>query len=695
MKRPDSRYQPGPDILRHLVDVRERVRRLVDERRAADPQPDDPFRGLYLTDETVDQALTEPPTSSPRSCSRGKASRIVAAQTGAGASMPGRLDALAATCRLTPLDLELLAVALVCEVDPRFEQLFGYLNDDVTRRRPSVAVALALCGVSLADPLGRARLTSGPLVRAGLLVLDDADRPFPGRGLRVPDRVVQHLLGLDAPDPALAGILLSEPRMPCDDGMPGGIGVPWGEGSALAFALDGVQLAYLREPPTGSGPLVALDALRRRGLGAVRVDLEALTRHTNAVELAALVAREARLLGAGVIAGPLQESGTRADVLAALLADPMPLLLTGACGWDPDWSPEVPLLVDVPKSTLAERGELWRAALGDVATDFDPGLATAQFLQRPTQVVRAAAAARLQSRLGPEGRLTVEHVRAGARAENGSALQRLARRVEPAVGWSDLALPVPTMTALQEVAARARYREQVLGEWSMRPGGSRGFGVAALFAGDSGTGKTMSAEVVAGELGLDLYVVDLATVIDKYVGETEKNLDRIFAAAASVNGVLLFDEADAVFGKRSDVKDAHDRYANVESAYLLQRMESFDGLAILATNLRANIDEAFTRRLDVIVDFPMPDAAQRLTLWRLCLRTLPQSESLDLEFCARAFELSGGAIRSAAVTAAYLAANAGGPVTMAQVVMAVQREYRKLGRLCVEQEFGRYHSLLT
>ncbi len=145
----------------------------------------------------------------------------------------------------------------------------------------------------------------------------------------------------------------------------------------------------------------------------------------------------------------------------------------------------------------------------------------------------------------------------------------------------------------------------------MRPGGGRGHGVAALFAGDSGTGKTMSAEVVAQDLGLDLYVVDLATVVDKYVGETEKNLERIFTAAAGVNGVLLFDEADAVFGRRSEVKDAHDRYANVESAYLLQRMETFDGLAILATNLRANIDEAFTRRLDVVVDFPLPDAAHR------------------------------------------------------------------------------------
>ncbi len=225
----------------------------------------------------------------------------------------------------------------------------------------------------------------------------------------------------------------------------------------------------------------------------------------------------------------------------------------------------------------------------------------------------------------------------------------------------------------------------------MRPGGGRGRGVTALFAGDSGTGKTMSAEVIAGELGLDVYRVDLATVVDKYVGETEKNLERIFAEAAGVNAVLLFDEADAVFGKRSEVRDAHDRYANVESAFLLQRMESFDGLAVLSTNLRANIDEAFTRRLDAIVDFPAPDEDLRLALWRRCLAPpLPVDDDVDHAFCARAFELTGGNIRSVAVTAAYLAAQSGRPVTMAQVVVAVQREYRKLGRLVLEQEFGTY-----
>jgi SpoVK/Ycf46/Vps4 family AAA+-type ATPase len=245
------------------------------------------------------------------------------------------------------------------------------------------------------------------------------------------------------------------------------------------------------------------------------------------------------------------------------------------------------------------------------------------------------------------------------------------------------------------VALRARHRERVLGEWRMRPGGGRGMGVAALFAGDSGTGKTMSAEVVAGSLGLDLYVVDLATVVDKYVGETEKNLERIFAAAAGVNGVLLFDEADAVFGKRSEVRDAHDRYANVESAYLLQRMESFDGLVLLATNLRANIDDAFTRRLDVLVDFPVPDADHRLALWDRCLApALRRADDVDLPFLATSFELAGGGIRSASVTAAYLAAEDGAEVTMGHLITAVQREYRKMGRLCLEHEFGRYYALL-
>jgi SpoVK/Ycf46/Vps4 family AAA+-type ATPase len=224
---------------------------------------------------------------------------------------------------------------------------------------------------------------------------------------------------------------------------------------------------------------------------------------------------------------------------------------------------------------------------------------------------------------------------------------------------------------------------------------TKGRGVTALFAGESGTGKTLSAEVIARDLGLDLYVIDLSTVVDKYIGETEKNLDRIFAEADRVNGVLLFDEADALFGKRSEVQDARDRYANVEVAYLLQRMERFEGLAILTSNLRANLDEAFTRRLDAIVDFPMPEEEDRLRLWETHLRPgVPRGDDLDLAFCAKAFRLSGGSIRNIALGAALLAAEADGPVGMAELVRATEREYRKLGRLCLPDEFGPYFALL-
>jgi SpoVK/Ycf46/Vps4 family AAA+-type ATPase len=257
-------------------------------------------------------------------------------------------------------------------------------------------------------------------------------------------------------------------------------------------------------------------------------------------------------------------------------------------------------------------------------------------------------------------------------------------------------LPTEVIEQLRELASRARYRDVVLDGWGMgRASSTRGRGLTALFAGDSGTGKTMSAEVMAGELGLDLYVIDLSTVIDKYVGETEKNLDRIFSEADRVNGVLLFDEADAVFGKRSDVKDSHDRYANVEVAYLLQRMELFDGVAILTTNLRSNLDDAFTRRLDAVVDFPVPDEEDRLRLWERHLpRNVPRAEDLDLAFLARRFRISGGNVRNICLAAAYRAAAEDRSLCMADLIHGTAREYQKLGRLRVEAEFGPWHHLV-
>ena len=262
-------------------------------------------------------------------------------------------------------------------------------------------------------------------------------------------------------------------------------------------------------------------------------------------------------------------------------------------------------------------------------------------------------------------------------------------------GWSDLVVSPAVSAALHELTARVRHRTVVLDDWRLRRGAGRGDGLTAMFAGPSGTGKTLAAEVIASELGLDLHTVDLATVVDKYIGETEKNLDRIFDEAEQVNTVLFFDEADALFGKRSEVRDARDRYANVEVAYLLQRMEQFDGLAILATNLRLNIDEAFARRLDIVVDFPRPDENERMRLWRHLLGThVPTAGDVDLELLAGSFELSGGDIRNAVVSAAFLAADAGRDLAMVDLVRGVAREYRKLGRLCLRHEFGEWFDAL-
>ncbi|MEV8413602.1 ATP-binding protein [Streptomyces niveus] len=668
-------------LLARAVTVEQRVRRAVEARRAIDPDPDDAFRGLYLTEENVARLLDEEGSRSFPPLDDEPPEDLASS----------RLTTLAKEFGLTPLDIEILLIALVPDLDDRFEAFYGYLNDDVTRRRPSIGLALGLCGSTPADHAARARLAArSPLRAGGLLLVEDLERPFLSRALRVPDRVTAHLLGDDTPDPRLADLMAPWQAVR-------GVGDPVPLAAVLA---DGVRLAYLSEDQGGAGTALAASALTAAGLGVLGLDLARLAEDPAPADAIRALVREARLTNAGLVCAPLDAvSRDHPHLLRLLTATHVPAILVGRTPWDASWSASPPLLLHAPRVEPSARGALWTEAYerwspAPLPPAIEADHLLAPFLLTPEQITGAARGAAQTARLAG-GELTPDHVRRGARAQNAAGLDRLARRIEPTVTWRDLVLPPDTHTQLRELTARARHRDRVLGEWGMRPGGGRGRGVSALFAGDSGTGKTMSAEVIASDLGLDLYTVDLATVIDKYVGETEKNLERIFTEAAGVNGVLLFDEADAIFGKRSDVKDAHDRYANVESAYLLQRMESFDGLAILSTNLRANLDDAFTRRLDLVIDFPIPDPTQRLLLWERCLGPLlPRGADLDLPFCAENFELAGGNIRSIAITSAYLAADTSEPVTMTTLIHAIQREYQKLGRLTLASEFGPYLGLV-
>jgi hypothetical protein len=741
-------------LLGRLAVVEARVRSAVARRRSADPHPDDPFRGLYLSEGQIDRLLAGAPFLAAPIPPEARSFALELERAADAAEAAGvilRLRRLARAVGLHGHEVEILLIALAPDLDPRFERFYGYLHDDVTRRRATVGLALDLATDGQGRRLEASWLAPGAnLLRTGLLVVEDPAAPFLARGLRVPDRVRAHLLGDDRPDPTIEPFLAEEEPLPTHEATT----------VVEAWARAGAGFWLVHERPGRGGRAWALSLMAALGRPVLSVDFSHLPgSDADPRTLVSALVREARLREAGLVAGPVEILAEVSRLaLFDLVTEVAPLVLLGGAGWDPRWGPRLPLEVEPPVPTLSFLRGLWREALRrelgqDAAAKAvagsdghggggagrvvrvtqsaglpggDDGLAggdrsalkdqsgedrsagedpltalarvateaTVGFRLAPEQVRRAArvavSLARLEGR-APQG----EHFAAGARRQNEVGLERLARRVEPEASWGDLVLPQDTLAQLRELAGRIRQRHRVLTEWGMAQPG-RGSGVTALFTGEPGTGKTLAAEVIARDLGLDVFMVDLAGVVDKYIGETEKNLDRVFTAAEGTNAVLLLDEADALFGKRSQIHDARDRYANVEVAYLLQRMERFDGLAILTTNLQANLDEALLRRLAVVVEFPLPGEADRLRLWdRHLAPPVPRAPDVDLAFLARAFRLSGGSIRSIALAAAYLAAEAGEAVGMSHLVRATEREYRKLGRLCGREEFGPYYHLVA
>lgn len=663
----------------------------------------DPLYGLYVSADQARRTFSSQAASvwSAGPCPDIRAEHAAVdalAERAAPAGQTLRLREISVAFGLDCVDTCLLLAVLAPELDPRFERWYGYLNGDVTARWATVRIALQLSSASVLPAAARSRFGAGaPLIAGGLVHVHPEDRPLLTRGLRVPERVVAYLLGDDALDAELGAMarLAAPPTYPLT-------------ASHLRHAQDlakavneGARTAYVQAESADVALDIALAALATPAspmvvLHRAPADPEGVT------PCLVRVVREARLRGCAVVVGP--DAGVRSDheVLTGSQTGP-PVVFTGNGVWDPTRGPALDWEIVADRITVADRAGLYCSAL---AAD-RPGLATAAgdgqgsaarvdalaqqlagYRLTPSQIAASVETARRRCSLDGVA-LNTARLQASVRAHNGVRLERLARHVVPQARWADLVLEEATQRQLHELADRVRQRGTVLGTWRMRPGGVCGTGVSGLFAGASGTGKTLAAEVLAGELGLDLYVVDLAMVMDKYIGETEKHLEQIFTAAEDVNGILLFDEADALFGRRSETRDAHDRYANMEVAYLLQRLEAFRGLALMTTNLYGNVDPAFTRRLDAVVHFPTPDAAQRRALWDHCLGpSAPRAAGLPLAGLADAFELSGGSIRSCALTAAYRAAAAGRPITTGDLTFAVRAEYRKFRRLIREELFA-------
>ena len=687
------------------------MRREVRRWRLAGQDPADAFRGLYVSDQQAEALLSRPLATS---CGEGislcadeeqafarlevaccrQIEAILEEARARGQVLP--LERLRSAFGLERFEVEALLVCLAPALDLRYERLYGYLQDDVTRKRPSVNLIL-----DLLCPPGPQRLLTlsrfgddAPLLRHQLL--ERIPEPPPGgasllgQSLRVDDTVVAYLLGRYQPRPELAAhAALQPPEARPED--PTLAGEAW---QALEPITSREPIVLFDGPDAAAQQAAARLLAARLGRPLLSVDIAAAIAAGESTPLSAtrLALRDARLLGAlPLLTG--WDSCLNTPTLPALLKEvcsfPATVVIAGQTPWQFGGVERDRLVVQIafPVPDYARRHALWLRFLGHegeaLRTEVDA--VAGRFLLTGGQIRDAVATARdLAAQRGSQ--VAGADLFAAARAHSNPGLATLARKIVPRYGWSDIVLPPDQVALLREIIATVRERSWVLEEWGVGKKLASSPGITILFAGPPGTGKTMAAEIMAAELGLDLYKIELSAVVSKYIGETEKNLERIFAEAATSNAILFFDEADALFGKRSEVRDSHDRYANIEISYLLQRMEAYEGVTILATNLRANLDQAFTRRLQFAVDFPFPEEADRLRIWQtLFPPDVPRAADVDLAFLARRHKLAGGSIRNIIVAAAYLAAADGGPVTMADLLHSTRRELQKMGRL-VEEE---------
>ncbi|MFA4902816.1 MAG: AAA family ATPase [Desulfobaccales bacterium] len=667
------------------------------------------YRGLYITQEEVAQLLEREPGASVLQTHDNENSILLCE---AFTDPNSRLGWLARAFGLSPFDLDLILIALAPELDLRYERLYAYLQDDVTRKRPTVDLALNLLCTQREEKLARRSFfeSGAPLLHHGLLRLlpdpHQSEPPLLAHYLKLDEQIVRFLLGGERLDPRLrlfCELLTPEAPMAGWEDFAQGLNIlparlcrAWNTGQPLRLYFHGSP---------GAGKRHAAEALAwKAGVPLLTADLAGMPAFLPDFEAAVKVlGREAWYHNALLFLDNLDalrtnDPGQRYNALmGALAADRGVTILAGTQPWVPPRRFPLGVLnlsFSTPGFTL--RRSLWSDHLAAVGLNPDPAdieTLAERFRLLPGQIAEAVQVVRHLWEDEGDGDLAHDEswpslpcLFEAARAQCGHDLANLTRKIEARYGWEDIVLPPEALGQLRELCHWLTYRHQVLKDWGFDRKLSHGKGINALFIGPSGTGKTMAAQVISRQLGLDLYKIDLSGVVSKYIGETEKNLDRIFTAAENANAILFFDEADALFGKRSEVRDSHDRYANIEVSYLLQKMEEYEGVALLATNLRHHLDESFLRRLAFIINFPFPDVASRRHIWAgVWPAQTPVAESLDLDYLAQRLQVSGGNIKNIALAAAFLAAADGGLVTMNHVLQSTRGEYQKLGKVMGEE----------
>jgi AAA+ superfamily predicted ATPase len=596
---------------------------------------------------------------------------------------------------LTPVEYLAMLLALAVEADGLFGRLVAYLNDHVGRTRPTIGLAIDLAGTTLDQAvLSPLAFSNRPAVRDGLFELE-GDGPAPGLSLRVPRDMALRLVADAAPDMLPPGFrhFAHEP----------GLLERLVLGDELRGLLSG--WAHSLRNPSRVGPLILAGAVGAGRTTAARAAVGELALPLLVVDLQApsfgdklrAARREACWHGAPLLiriaASNAPEQVDWPGFWAGFKDLQIPMLVAAT----PETAaplaaaaPTEPAVITVPEPQLAARAALWRVILpsGTAQQSDVPDQLAARFQFNPGRIHRAVQRAMVSGVLGSANArgLTANILYQACRDVGAAAMGPLAQKLSLPYAWDELVVPPAVAAELELARTWMREQRQVLDNWGFARRLPMGRGLTMLFSGQPGTGKTMAAQVLARELALDLYRVDLSRVVDKYVGETEKNLARLFDEAQAAGAILFFDEADALFGKRSEVKDAHDRYANLEIGYLLQRMEEYEGVTILASNRARDMDEAFTRRFHFLIDFPMPDEAHRLKIWAGMFPPETQtSPDLDLRGLAKSYEISGGEIKNAVFSAAFMAAGEGVAISTDHIRYAVKREFQKSGKVVISR----------
>lgn len=603
----------------------------------------------------------------------------------------GRAPALCAVADLAGLDqLEsaLLLLAAAPALDGAFGLAFGQLQGESGRGRATLQLALALEVEDAGARLSAIdRLMPGRPLRALRLVeAEDAREPVLTRGLSVDERLADYLRGANRIDERVERLLAPLPAAPAGDSA-SGAGF---EAASLLAAQPArwVTINFIGRIGRGAeqAAQVACDTLRCTPRLLDIAHLAALS-PADRSEMIALLGREALLaslalvVDARTIRAPSEQATVVDELITTVAAT---LFIVSPERWPSDRGVAT---MRVPGPSRDEQRRLWHAALNGGAQQIESEV-DAIVQQFDLGGPAIADIVERAGRAGPS--ISGSSLWSACREQSGMALGELGCRLSPCYDWDDIVLPGDVRKQLRELAEQVRQRGRVYDRWGFGAQLARGRGITALFAGASGTGKTMAAEILAADLELDLYRIDLAGIVSKYIGETEKNLRRVFEAAEHSGAILFFDEADTLFGTRTEVRDSHDRYANLEVNYLLQRMEDYSGLAILATNRRSALDSAFLRRLRFVIEFPFPNSDDRRRIWERVFPSNAPTDRLELAFLSR-LDLSGGNIRSIALNAAFLAAAQQVPIGMPDVMRAAAREYAKLSKPISAAEFGPYY----